>query len=93
MTLPSVVAEAEMHWFTLVVVNIFRLWDFKFSRRRVWSSELSSGMYRDDGGSTYLWNVGRQLFYTAVHPRRQFWTLCWHYLNFLFLVALIHFVN
>jgi hypothetical protein len=25
-------------------------------------------------GSTYLWNVGRQLFYTAVHPRRQFWT-------------------
>jgi hypothetical protein len=32
----------------------------------------------DDGGSTYLWNVGRQLFYTAVHPRRQFWTInCW----------------
>jgi hypothetical protein len=29
---------------------------------------------RDDGGSTYLWNVGRHLFYTAVHPRRQFWT-------------------
>jgi hypothetical protein len=28
----------------------------------------------DDGGSTYLWNVSRQLFYTAVHPRRQFWT-------------------
>jgi hypothetical protein len=28
----------------------------------------------DDGGSTYLWNVGRQLFYTAVHPRRQIWT-------------------
>jgi hypothetical protein len=28
----------------------------------------------DDGGSTYLFNVGRQLFYTAVHPRRQFWT-------------------
>jgi hypothetical protein len=28
----------------------------------------------DDGGSTHLWNVGRQLFYTAVHPRRQFWT-------------------
>jgi hypothetical protein len=53
------------------------LWNFKFSRRRVWSSELSSGMYciiPDDGGSTYLWNVGRQLFYTAVHPRRQFWT-------------------
>jgi hypothetical protein len=124
------------------------MWDFKFSRRRVWSSELSSGMYcrvkncrptfqryvlppssgmseprakgsrlymspvdwvgqsgmRDDrlgtgpmavgwavqsrrkreiyiawewdvGGSTYLWNVGRQLFYTAVHPRRQFWRI------------------
>jgi hypothetical protein len=28
----------------------------------------------DDGGSTYLWNIGLQLFYTAVHPRRQFWT-------------------
>jgi hypothetical protein len=28
----------------------------------------------DDGGSTYLWNVGQQLFYTAVHPRRWFWT-------------------
>jgi hypothetical protein len=30
----------------------------------------------DNGGSMYLWNVGRQLFYTAVHPRRQFWTSC-----------------
>jgi hypothetical protein len=28
-----------------------------------------------DGGSTYIWNVGRQLFYTAVHPRRQIWSL------------------
>jgi hypothetical protein len=26
------------------------------------------------GWRTYFWNVGRQLFYTAVHPRRQFWT-------------------
>jgi hypothetical protein len=25
------------------------------------------------GGRTYLLNVGRQLFYTAVHPRRQIW--------------------
>jgi hypothetical protein len=25
----------------------------------------------DDGGSTHLWNVGRQSFYTAVYPRRQ----------------------
>jgi hypothetical protein len=25
----------------------------------------------DDGGSTYLGNVGRQSFYTAVYPRRQ----------------------
>jgi hypothetical protein len=24
----------------------------------------------DDGGSTHLWNVGRQSFYTAVYPRR-----------------------
>jgi hypothetical protein len=51
------------------------MWDFKFSRRRVWCSELSSGtLIPDDGGSTHLWNVGRQSFYTAVHPRRQFWT-------------------
>jgi hypothetical protein len=28
----------------------------------------------DDGGSTHLWNVGRQSFYTAVYPRRQPWT-------------------
>jgi hypothetical protein len=33
-------------------------------------SELSS----DDGGSTHLWNVGRQSFYTAVQLRRQLWT-------------------
>jgi hypothetical protein len=31
----------------------------------------------DDGGSTYLWNVGRQLFYAAVHLRRQIWKLLW----------------
>jgi hypothetical protein len=31
-------------------------------------------LIRDDGGSTYLWNAGLQLFYTAVHPRIQFWT-------------------
>jgi hypothetical protein len=30
--------------------------------------------HQDDGGSTYLWNVGGQSFYKAVHPRRQFWT-------------------
>jgi hypothetical protein len=29
----------------------------------------------DDGGSTHLWNVGGQSFYTAVQPRRQLWTL------------------
>jgi hypothetical protein len=28
----------------------------------------------DDGGSTHLWNVGRQSIYTAVYPRRQLWT-------------------
>jgi hypothetical protein len=28
----------------------------------------------DDGGSTHLWNVGRQSIYTAVQPRRQLWT-------------------
>jgi hypothetical protein len=34
------------------------------------------GLIPDDGGSTHLWNVGRQSFYTAVYPRRQLWTLC-----------------
>jgi hypothetical protein len=28
----------------------------------------------DDGGSTHLWNIGRQSFYTAVYPRRLLWT-------------------
>jgi hypothetical protein len=43
----------------------------------------------DDGGSTHVWNVGRQSFYTAVYPRRQFWTsyesrfLCWIWSYFL----------
>jgi hypothetical protein len=46
--------------------------------RRWWlnvaGSQPSPGFIPDDGGSTQLWNVGRQSFYTAVHPRRQFWT-------------------
>jgi hypothetical protein len=29
----------------MIVDRRFRVWDFKFSRRRVWRSELSSGMY------------------------------------------------
>jgi hypothetical protein len=79
------------------------MWDFKFSRRRVWSSELSSGMYcrvkwlstdvsevraasiiiPDDGGSSNLWNVDRQLIYTELHPRRQFWIIMNLLLNFI----------
>jgi hypothetical protein len=42
----------------------------------------------DDGGSTYLWNVGRQLFYTAVHPGRQIWTSS-KGLRSLFLCAIV----
>jgi hypothetical protein len=39
------------------------------------SQKTNLNTHRPDyGGSTYLWNVGRQLFYTAVHPRRQIWT-------------------
>jgi hypothetical protein len=34
----------------------------------------AASMIIPDGGSTHLWNVGRQLFYTAVYPRKQFWT-------------------
>jgi hypothetical protein len=37
----------------------------------------SSGI-PDDGGSTHLWNVGRQSFYTAVYPERQLWRSTQH---------------
>jgi hypothetical protein len=53
----------------------FRMWDFKFSRRRVWSSEMSSGMYcRVKQLSTDVSEVRVASIITAVHPRRQFWT-------------------
>jgi hypothetical protein len=42
-----------------------KILNFILAAVRTWNHE-------DDGGSAYLWNVGRQLFYTAVHPRRQF---------------------
>jgi hypothetical protein len=35
----------------------------------------TASIITDDGGSTHLWNVGLQSFYTAVQPRRQLWTL------------------
>jgi hypothetical protein len=31
---------------------------------------VNNSLIPDDGDSTYLWNVGRQLLYTVVHPRR-----------------------
>jgi hypothetical protein len=36
-----------------------------------WELEISHipTIIPDDGGSTHLWNVGRQSFYTAIHPR------------------------
>jgi hypothetical protein len=44
------------------------VWDFKFSRQRVWSSESSGMCCR-----VVNWNVGRHsVKNTAVHPRR-FW--------------------
>jgi hypothetical protein len=54
------------------------MWDFKFSRRRVWSSLLGvDRIFRndnsspDEGGSTPLWSVGLlQRGYTALYPRR-----------------------
>jgi hypothetical protein len=42
--------------------------------RRHLDKEFNWIIIPDDGGSTHLWNVGRQSFYTAVHPRRLFWT-------------------
>jgi hypothetical protein len=46
----------------------------------------------DDGGSTHLWNVGRQSFYTAVYPRRQLWTSYsppWELERFSYMLALL----
>jgi hypothetical protein len=46
-------------------------------RCRYWSSgrpTFQRCVLPTSWGSTHHWNVGRQLFYTAVHPRRQFWT-------------------
>jgi hypothetical protein len=52
--------------FFLNVQSCLTLWDFKFSRRRVWCSELSSGFYcRVNRLSTDV------SIYTAVQPRRQ----------------------
>jgi hypothetical protein len=49
-----------------LLILSYAMWDFKFSRRRVWCSELSSGLYcRVKCLSS---------FYTAVQPRRQLWT-------------------
>jgi hypothetical protein len=51
--------------------------------RYLCSHECLCILIPDDGGSTHLWNVGRQLFYTAVHPRRQFWTShSWEFLMY-----------
>jgi hypothetical protein len=52
--------------------NIFRFWDT--FRIVFWDVLPCKIIIPDDGGCTYLWNVGRQLFYTAVYPRKQFWT-------------------
>jgi hypothetical protein len=38
------------------------------------SEVCTASIIPDDGGSTHLWNVGRQSFYMAVYPRRQLWT-------------------
>jgi hypothetical protein len=38
------------------------------------SEVRTASIIREDEGSTHLRNVGRQSFYTEVHPRRQFWT-------------------
>jgi hypothetical protein len=42
--------------------------------RAVFWVVLPCKMIPDDGGSTHLWKVGRQSFYTALQPRRQLWT-------------------
>jgi hypothetical protein len=46
----------------------------------------------DDGGSTHLWNVGRQWIYTAVYPRRQLWT-CSALFICLVSKALVHLIT
>jgi hypothetical protein len=50
----------------------FHRWCMRVERHGGMMFRIS--FWDDDGGSTHLWNVGRELFYTAVHPRRQFRT-------------------
>jgi hypothetical protein len=38
------------------------------------SVKARGSLIPDDGGSTHLWNIGRQSFYAAIYPRRQLWT-------------------
>jgi hypothetical protein len=58
---------------TLIYVRFQVLTAASMMFRIVFWDVLSWALIPVDGGSTHLWNVGRQLFYTAVHPRRQFW--------------------
>jgi hypothetical protein len=73
-------------WFTVLIMKIgfqvltaasimFRIVFWDVLPCKIIVDRRFRGTYcPDDGGSKYLWNVGRQLFYTAVQPRRQFWT-------------------
>jgi hypothetical protein len=67
----------QVHTNCYNIIQVFVYTELHVSTKKKWSlSHLFTLYWNDDdgGGSTYLWNVGRQLFYTTVHPRRQFWT-------------------
>jgi hypothetical protein len=57
----------------MIIIILFTI-QIVFDAVRFQVLTAASMMFRivipDDGGSTYPLNVGRQLFYTAVHPRR-----------------------
>jgi hypothetical protein len=55
--------------------SLFKLFGWSsISLASLISFDFLGSLIPDDGGSTHLWNVGRQSFYTAVYPRRQLWT-------------------
>jgi hypothetical protein len=58
------------------VTQFFRLQYYLYFVNQFPGFYMKTIFIPDDGGSTYLWNVGRQSFYTAVQPRRQLWTSC-----------------
>jgi hypothetical protein len=89
-----------VYWIILIMKFRFVFWDVLPCKiivdRRFRDTCCLHNQRPDDGGITYLWNGGRQLFYKAVHPRRQIWTSyspLWELKISHFLLYLTYFLN